>query len=888
MNIPQIQDGLKRLFFQEQQRIVFWYDAEGEFEETVAALQLEPIQVLLLDKLGALEVKIRLEQQDVSGKYLLYAPTPEPAPEEDWLLDIRLYSRCFYADQVSLWLEELGLHHQALRTYLSQRKKFLSSQSRLQSLKKWVHPQDQGKELDLKMLVVLTRSEQPELFAVLINLLSGFCRDGDASLDQLPDDWEALEKFDLVSSFWNSIQDTFGYTEEKPSLKNFLLRLMVTDFTYSFKVAKGSSAHSSSEHPTSEKVLAPLNPLRLPKGVSTSNAVVFLSQWRDNLNHFQHYEQLSGCVAEEIQLSNLLQNTPEESLLDVMTFEQVEQTILSGLRDQLLSEKVPSLEAIQPILERRLDGHWAKRLLADKQGSKQNLYHSLYKALEAATALLNLQEKYKEGFSFSTPEALAQAYTQELFQFDQLYRYFHEEEDRILMHGGDVLKVLKQKLEASYSHWFMEQLSLAWGKFMEPSSGKSLLTHWKLSGISNQYQFFKDWVAPRLASSSQTKVFVIISDAFRYEAAEELTRLLNRKNRFQATLSYQLGVLPSYTGLGMAALLPHQKMTYKTNKTADILVDGHPTSSLEQRAALLESVEGTALKASTLMDLKKEEGRALAKAQRVFYLYHDTIDAIGDKAPTEGKTFSAVRDALRELEALVSHLVNTLNAGQVLLTADHGFLFQESAPEVQDKSDLEDKPEGTLKAKKRYLLGTTLPDHPKALHGKTRDTAGTDDAMEFWVPKGANRFHFAGGARFVHGGAMPQEILVPILSIKPLRGKTETTKVEVNLLGTKHKITTNRYRLELIQTEAVGGSVIARSLTIGLWDGETLISNEETLTFASESSSMDERKKSVYLLLKSGSYDKKKDYALLLRDSETKAEYQRVSVSINLAFNNDF
>jgi hypothetical protein len=36
----------------------------------------------------------------------------------------------------------------------------------------------------------------------------------------------------------------------------------------------------------------------------------------------------------------------------------------------------------------------------------------------------------------------------------------------------------------------------------------------------------------------------------------------------------------------------------------------------------------------------------------------------------------------------------------------------------------------------------------------------------FWIPKGANRFHFVGGSRFVHGGIMPQEIVVPVLTVK--------------------------------------------------------------------------------------------------------------------------
>ena len=48
----------------------------------------------------------------------------------------------------------------------------------------------------------------------------------------------------------------------------------------------------------------------------------------------------------------------------------------------------------------------------------------------------------------------------------------------------------------------------------------------------------------------------------RYEVAEELTGYLNGTYRGQAKLSFQLGVLPSYTALGMASLLPHSKLEY--------------------------------------------------------------------------------------------------------------------------------------------------------------------------------------------------------------------------------------------------------------------------------------------------------------------------------------
>jgi hypothetical protein len=66
--------------------------------------------------------------------------------------------------------------------------------------------------------------------------------------------------------------------------------------------------------------------------------------------------------------------------------------------------------------------------------------------------------------------------------------------------------------------------------------------------------------------------------------------------------------------------------------------------------------------------------------------------------------------------------------------------------------------------------------------------------MEFWIPKGANLFHFVGGARFVHGGAMLQEIVVPVVTVRHVKGKSSRTRrpsrSACRCLGVNHRITT--------------------------------------------------------------------------------------------------
>lgn len=96
MDIQCITDALRERFQQDGHRLVFWHDPERAFEESLPELTqalaqaLDGVSLLRLDELPTLAIKVRLELDDPAGRYLLYAPFEPPAPDEDWLLDIRL------------------------------------------------------------------------------------------------------------------------------------------------------------------------------------------------------------------------------------------------------------------------------------------------------------------------------------------------------------------------------------------------------------------------------------------------------------------------------------------------------------------------------------------------------------------------------------------------------------------------------------------------------------------------------------------------------------------------------------------------------------------------------------------------------------------------------
>jgi uncharacterized protein (TIGR02687 family) len=875
MDTKQINDALDRIFHEKDARIVFWNDPERDFLNVLTFLRLDDVTTIHLDREAALAVKIRLERDDPTGKYLLYSPTEEPDYESDWLLDIRLYSRSFRADRASILLDQLGLLDHGLRQHLTDRRKFFDSKERLQKLRPLVAAADVAADLDRKMIAVAVRADQPEFFNIVRTLFHAYTEGTDEiDLDASSPAWEQIEKFDLAGPFWDMARTAFGYADDDPSLKKLLIRLLVTDYAHHLKA----------------DVPGGLVNLVLPRS-GRSNAVVSLAQWRDSSSKASSYDRLSAKVAGLIHLGDHLHGLEIDGLLDVMTFLAVEKSIASGLRERVKNTAATlNADEVRVIATRRQDGHWASPAVAGAPEVPRKALHAVYDALAAAACFFALRNQHGPDFDFPGAPHLYRAYETELFRFDQLYRHFCEAADEAESSCWDLLKPLRSDLEACYTIWFVPKLALAWGKFVEPQGTARLLTRWQVDRVPNQQEFYEQHVRPRLAEADNRRAFVIISDAFRFEAAQELAQELNGKYRFEATLTSQLGVLPSYTALGMASLLPHKTLAYKPN--GDVLVDGKPTSSTEQRNEILGAVGGMACKAGELLSMKRDEGREFVKDKRVAYIYHNAVDAVGDSGSTEEKTFEGVRYAIDELAALVSYVINKLNGSHVVITADHGFLFTESPPGEPEKTKLDEKPPGTVKAKKRYLIGHNLPDHAGAWHGKTKVTAGAEGDMEFWIPRAANRFHFTGGARFVHGGAMLQEVVVPVITVREVEGKsakeTKTKPVTVHVLGTTHKITTNKHRFELIQIEPVGERVKPVTLKVAVYEGDQPVTNVETVTFESDSEKMNDRKKWVSLVLQDRPYDKKTPFRLILRDAETGIEQQSVPVVIDRAFHDDF
>ena len=290
-----------------------------------------------------------------------------------------------------------------------------------------------------------------------------------------------------------------------------------------------------------------------------------------------------------------------------MTFLAVEKRIASSLRERVqTTADTINADDVRAIATRRQAGHWASPTVAGSTDVPRQALHAVYDALVAAADFYALRNQYTRAAStIPTPPAMYRAYESELYRFDQLYRHFCEAADLAEAKGWNILKPLRDEIEACYVNWYLTNLALAWGKFIEPHGG--LLAKWQIDKVPNQYDFYDRNVRPWLEEGENRRAFVIISDAFRYEAAQELTTRTQRQVplRGHADLATWRAAVVHGAGHGEPAAAQDAGLQGQRRRAGGRQVEHR------RRAGRHPASGGTAwpCKADELMAKKKDEGR---------------------------------------------------------------------------------------------------------------------------------------------------------------------------------------------------------------------------------------------------------------------------------------
>ncbi len=856
-----IAHALTKLF--DRHRIVFWYDAKQELRDDFETLSMPGIEKIEL-KNNEFGVKYTILREHPEQKFLLYREGPQPADLDNWLLDVQLAQGEFRTDQAAIWLTDLELGPE-FSDVVQAHAEFFQAAKRKDALKKLLKPDDTGGLIRLEMLAVCAGGE-PRMDSAVENLLQELADGRDEKI-------KLIGRCNLDGFLWEQATRCYGYKSDEPGIRDFAIELFKSCY------AMGTDG-----------------PVKL-----TGDALVFLKRWKDSRRFEGGFETLSGECAEVLGIEQDLAKRDFRELIELDYFRLIDQKIVSDLVRAVASRTVASSDVSVWVRQRR-QGHW--------YGEYRHLYEAVDYAARFTQALgeANLaMDSLAEG---------VQRYSRFWYQLDQLYRKFTY---HVRMSGqASLMGALTEQIENLYSNNYLLKLGDRFQAFVEEAP------KWEAFPVHKQNGFFEHWVRPFLRKDN--KVCVIVSDAMRYEIGDELLSLVRQEDRYGAELEPALSMLPSYTQLGMAALLPHKELAIADNETGAVLVDGQSSQGTANRVKILGRALGeraTACKADELMAMKGDDCRALVRDHDVIYVYHNRIDATGDKRESEERVFEAVEETLHDLVRLIKKLTGA-NASNLLVTSDHGFIYQNRAIDESDfvgildfsseildfRSGIDDfgsgiddsdtdrkskiKNQKFLYRDRRFVLGKGLVEK-SSLHKFTPDRLGLAGEVEVQIPKSINRLRLKGsGSRFVHGGASLQEVVIPVLKINKKR-QSDVTAVEVDILrGASSAITSGQLAVAFYQNGPVTDKIQPRVLRAGIYtEAGDPISDSHELTFDLTSDNPRERELQVrFVFTRKADEANGRDVVLRLEEKHAGTshykEYKSLRYLMRRSFTTDF
>lgn len=770
-NKDKIQKVLSEQF--NKHRYIFWYDAEGTMEELVTGLDIEGVTILTLAH-NAFSLKYRIVNGDQPERgFLIYSQEAEPEKENNWLLDLQMEGMKFSADMASLYATECNIPMELKERIIDDHLEFFKVARHREKLAEVVRAGMSGTEIIIRMLAVAAHTPIAT-YDLLTYMLADEC------IHEKSDLQDRLEKYNLLATYWEMAEKAFGYDKAR-QVKDLVIVLFQDE-------------------------LASI----LGQSKLTNEAHIFMRDWRDSRQYGEMYKLWATQLETELGIMQQIQGEPIERLVRIETFPCVDKVIAKYIHKEVKHGTITT-EKLESIVEERRNKIFFSVAA-----------HTINAFLEARR-LLEAIEKLVTGLSIISAEEGFKLYTSELYVIDQHYRHFFREAK--LAESTNLIGDITPKVQQVYTNTFLSALAAKWQPVVDA------MERWSISGVYSQRTFFTTYVAP--FTQKGKRLFVIISDALRYETMVELEGRIAQENRMETDLKpAMLCVQPSYTQLGMAALLPHRVLSYE-KESAEVFADGVSTQGTANRTKVLQASvpQSIAIKAEDFLEVCSKDW---VKDYELVYIYSNTIDKVGDALATETNVFKATEDEMDKIVRLVK-VISSSNGTNILITADHGYIYQNEELDETDFTDFKAQGGACYIENRRFVIGRGLWDGNGAKSWKSEEV-GLKAGVDIQICKGLSRIRKQGsGSRFVHGGSMPQEVAVPVLHVN-VKKKTDVKQVDVDILGKQTRITQMSQSVKFYQTEETTEKTKGITLRLGFYSAEgEIISDQVMLTFDSAS-----------------------------------------------------
>ncbi len=841
-----------------KRRVIFWLDEDREYADQLEGFALENATLVELTGSNLFAVKKLLGYDDPYGNYVIYCPVTYEKLEDNWLLDVRLYSEEYRSDLISQWIAEMQLFDsQSNRSLIKRYRKFFNAQTRRAKIAA-MPVINTPAQMHLAVMSAIVGVKQPQPNAVIKAVL-------EAGLDLETNDlYQSMVDYGAKDAFWQLIASASGYNEEDVSLLRVAAHILLTACTRTMKAENlsGLDRYISLPH--------------------QARCYDLISDWLHSDDKQSLYD-IAREVEDEVMLPNRFEKLPLPDLLETECFPCVNEVILKRIMHDI-SNEIIDIDSITAAVQKRRTCVWYDTV---------SIY---YDGLFQVANMQNFYLEHAAGFHEPLPEKTWKAYTDDYYRMDTFYRQFH-------VAYGESLKGYKEtitdlfahvadQVEKIYVNWFMKELGENWTNVSEDDLKDLGYVH----GVERQVDFYQNRVVPRrnpaTGRSERTKIFVIISDALRYEVAVDLIEVLKREQQAKVALDSMQGIFPTITKFGMAALLPHKKLSLTTeNGTVKVLADGVSTDS-NNRDKILKSTnsKSIAVRYEEIIGLKQKEVRDLIAGMEVIYIYHDRVDT--SSHGNEADVFTACDTAIRELHGLVKKITGDMNGTHILITADHGFLYTHDPLSETDKVSKVSFTDQSIEYGRRYaiLKEGTQPDYlmPVCMSEEGSGYQG-------FAPRESVRIKMQGaGLNFVHGGTSLQEMVVPVISYQHLRNdskeyqrnkaKYDTKPVTISLLSASHQVSNMIFSLEFYQKKAVNANWSAETYLLYFVDAEGhAISDTQKLIADKTDTDNRARTWRVTFNLKQQKYDQHAPYYLVIQDERGLQLPQREEFHIMIA-----
>ena len=436
------------------------------------------------------------------------------------------------------------------------------------------------------------------------------------------------------------------------------------------------------------------------------------------------------------------------------------------------------------------------------------------------------------------PDDYLEKYRSEYFLIDQLYRLSIENYYKISPSISlyETVQKVKLGLDSHYAK-LCNRINLEWMRCVKEAGGMTAVH------ALRQQNFYESQIKP-----IQKKVVVIVSDALRYEVAQELIGVLAKRKHI-AHLNLGIAMLPSETKFCKPALLPHSELRLygEENGTQNMGVDNRILNSTAKRTEQVDSYRSGAICVDyeVVGKYDQEKNREIFKHPLV-YVMHNTIDDKSHGA-TAKEVADSCRDAINELEMLVHKIHETYNVTEVYITSDHGFLFNDQEFKEKDKHKVA---EDVLEKSSRYYLTKVADGVPGIIKFPLSEVSEMNaEGIYVAVPEGTNRMAApSGGYLFTHGGASLQELIIPVIVSRKERENTKPS-VGVMVLDRNLSIQASRLRFKLLQTDAVSMDMKERTIEVALYYNEQPVTPVKEFILDNTDVILDNRKVLVDLTL---------------------------------------